>query len=78
MRASILKRLDALERAADQATMRPLVLIESHLFDPVDRDAYWAGDDGVLKRYIARDEAEPSSGTSPWSSVSILSRGKDG
>ncbi len=78
MRASILRRLKALEAVAQQATTQPLVLIESHLFDPVDRDAYWAGDDAVLTRYGARDGAQSLPGLHPFLSVSILGRGRNG
>lgn len=63
MKASTLKRLADIGQAVDRASLQPLVLVAMAKFDPVDRDAYWDGDDAVLTRYGARDGAESSPGT---------------
>lgn len=51
MKASILKRLEALEAAATAVTARPIVLIDITKLPDADRDAFWSGDDMVLTRY---------------------------
>lgn len=63
MKAKLLKRLEALEQAANRATTRLLVLIDVTKLPEADREAYWSGDDAVLQRYAARDGAEMSQGT---------------
>lgn len=79
MKASTLKRPADIGQAVDRASLQPLVLVAMAKFDPVDRDAYWDGDDAVLTRYGGRDGAESSPGTSiPLLSVSILIRCRNG
>lgn len=58
MKATTLKRLDALEQVANQASRPPLCLFEAHRLPPDDRAAFWAGDDAVLTRHGLTDEAD--------------------
>jgi hypothetical protein len=51
VKASILKRLEALERAVTQQTTPRLSIVEVHTLPDADRDAIWDGDTGVLNRY---------------------------
>ena len=55
MKASIRKRLQQLEDAATAQGARQIVLVEVLAMTEEDREAYWAGDDAVLRRYGAPD-----------------------
>lgn len=56
MKASIIKRIEALEQAAVQVARHPLILIDVTKFDSPDRSAYWDGDNTVLTRYGLQEE----------------------
>jgi hypothetical protein len=62
MKASTRKRLQALEQAASMHETHPLVMLDVRTFSDVDREAYWAGDEGVLRRYGAPDRDKVPSG----------------
>src|SRR5690606_23727290 len=51
MRASILKRIEALEQAANTRTYPRLTFVDVLQFPDDDRNAYWDGDESVLSRY---------------------------
>ena len=51
MKASILRRLEALERAAKQHSTPRLRLVDVFQLPEADRNAYWPGDEHVLNRY---------------------------
>lgn len=51
MRASILKRLEALEQAVNRHARPQLRFVDVLQFSDDDRDAYWDGDEAVLSRY---------------------------
>lgn len=55
MKASTRKRLEALEQAASMHERHQLVILDVRTFSDVDREAYRAGDEGVLRRYGAPD-----------------------
>ncbi len=55
MKASTRKRLEALEQAASMHEAHRLVMLDVRTFSDVDREAYRAGDEGVLRRYGAPD-----------------------
>jgi hypothetical protein len=61
MKSSTRKRLEALEQAASMHETRQLVMLDVRTFSDVDREAYRAGDEGVLRRYGApdRDKVPP-------------------
>ena len=58
MKAQIVKRLQALEQVASRQAVRPIVLVEVLEMSDADREAYWAGDSGVLRRYGAPDPGD--------------------
>jgi hypothetical protein len=58
MKASILKRLQRLEHTASGQERVPLVLIDVTKMPEVDREAYWAGDEDVLRRNGAPNPAD--------------------
>ncbi len=51
MKTSILKRLQSLEQAATAQATRQIVLIEIMEMAERDREAYWAGDEEILRQY---------------------------
>ena len=58
MKAQLLKRIQALEQAALRQSRRPIVMVEVLAMTDADREAYWAGDRDVLRKYGAPDPAE--------------------
>jgi hypothetical protein len=77
MRATLLKRIEALEAAAKQATARPLVLVDVTKMPEHERDAYWAGDDAVLTRHGARDGEDVEPGTIHTLVISVHEAARD-
>jgi hypothetical protein len=58
MKASTRKRLQALEQAVEVEQVRPVVIIDVTKLPAAEREAYWAGDETVLRKYGAPDPVE--------------------
>jgi hypothetical protein len=51
MKASIVKRLEALEKAVVQTTVPRLTIVDVHALPDADREGFWNGNTGILDRY---------------------------
>jgi hypothetical protein len=65
MKASTRKRLEALEQAASMHGIHQLVMLDVRTFSDVDREAYWAGDEGGIASIWCTGSGRGAVGTDP-------------